>query len=413
MKDRSREHDLSAARVLIVGAGIGGLTAALALRRRGVHVEVVERAPEFRPVGAGITLGPNAVAVLDALGVRFESDEGRPMGRAAMLDERGRTLTSADPVDASVPFPALNVRRHDLHEALLRALRSAETLDGPAPPVQLGTSVESVASDGNGATVRFDDGHEGRWDLVIGADGVRSRVRASIYDARRCATRPSGQLAWRFLLEDVAGLAPDGSQEFWAAGRRLGLVPLTRDGIYVYLAESDDLGGWAEEPWFESLPRLRRALDTVDPRAAAVLRRAAETPDLPVHLAPLDDLPEVLFGRGRVLLLGDAAHAMTPNLGQGAAMAIEDAGCLALYWGTPLDELVATLEAERRRRVEQVHLRSWRLGRMAHWRSGLARRIRNGFLRAVPASLAERGVRDLWRPGIDLGLRIREQVPDV
>lgn len=100
---------------------------------------------------------------------------------------------------------------------------------------------------------------------------------------------------------------------------------------------------------------------------------------------------------------------MTPNLGQGAAMAIEDAGCLSLLWGAPLGELAERLDAARRQRVEQVHRRSWRLGQMAHWRGAIARRIRNALVRAVPASLAERGVRDLWRPGIDIGLEIRNQ----
>lgn len=108
-------------RVLIVGAGIGGLTAAITLERLGVAVEIVERAPSFRALGAGITIQPNATAVLDALGVTLPADDVWPMGKVAMLDARGRPLAANDDVSEGSPFPSYSVRRPDLHEALRAA----------------------------------------------------------------------------------------------------------------------------------------------------------------------------------------------------------------------------------------------------------------------------------------------------
>jgi 2-heptyl-3-hydroxy-4(1H)-quinolone synthase len=128
-----------------------------------------------------------------------------------------------------------------------------------------------------------------------------------------------------------------------------------------------------------------------------------------VHHGDLVDLPVYSTGRGRVVLLGDAAHAMTPNMGQGAAMAIEDAGALALLWtpeGPPVD-LPAALAAVRRPRVLPIHSTSWRIGQMAHLRSPAARWLRDLLLRNLPNSMMERNVRETWAPGLELAHRLR------
>lgn len=389
---------MNASRVLIVGAGIGGLTAAIALARRGVEVAVIERAPTFSPAGAGITLQPNATAVLAALGVEFSPEVALPMGEVAMVDARGRAMIAGSPVREGDAFPALNFRRSELHEVLLAAC-------GPAR-VRRGVELAALEVGVDSVRARLGDGTEEEWDVVIGADGLHSAVRRAILPAAACAPRYTGQTCWRLQLE-APDLAPAISVERWTPGRRVGVIPLSRGGIYVYLVESAPRG--TVGPGTAEIGFLRRKFAGVDPRLDAIFTRAAADPAVLVHHGDLVDLPVYSTGRGRVLLIGDAAHAMTPNLGQGAAMAIEDAGALALVWprdGAAID-LPAALAAERRARVEGIHRASWRIGQVAHWRNPAARWLRDALLRAIPRSISDRGVRETWAPGIALGERVQ------
>lgn len=387
---------MNASRVLIVGAGIGGLTAAIALARCGVEAVVIERAPTFAPAGAGITLQPNATAVLAALGVSFDPADVLPMGEVAMIDARGRTLLDAAPVHDT--FPALNIRRSDLHAALLAACGRER--------VRLGVELAALEPGPESVRARLSDASEDHWDLVIGADGLHSAVRRAILPPGQCEPRYTGQTCWRLLLE-APGLVPAISVERWTPGRRIGVIPLSRGGIYVYLVQSARRG--AVGPGTATVDHLRRTFAGVDERLDAILARAAGDPSILVHHGDLVDLPVYSTGRDRVLLIGDAAHAMTPNLGQGAAMAIEDAGALALLWRRqiPPPELPAALAAERRARVEPIHRTSWRIGQVAHWRRPSARWLRDLILRSFPKSMLARGVLETWAPGIELAARLR------
>lgn len=154
---------------------------------------------------------------------------------------------------------------------------------------------------------------------------------------------------------------------------------------------------------------MRRTFAGVDERLDALLARAADDPSVLVHHGDLIDLPVFSTGRGRVVLIGDAAHAMTPNTGQGAAMAIEDAGALGLLWtqtGPPAD-LPAALDAVRRPRVLPLHRTSWQIGQIAHSRHPAARWLRDLLLRNFPNSMIERGLRQTWAPGLELADRLR------
>ncbi|MBZ5715434.1 FAD-dependent monooxygenase [Nannocystis pusilla] len=390
---------MSAVKVLIVGAGIGGLTAAIALARRGVEARVIERAPTFAPAGAGITLQPNATAVLDALGVAFDPADVLPMGSGSMVDARGRTLVGGAATRADDAFPALNIRRSDLHEALLAACGRER--------VRLGVELTALEPRPDGVRVRLSDGNEDDFDLVIGADGLRSAVRHAILPPEQCEPRYTGQTCWRLQLE-APDLAPATSLERWTPGHRVGVIPLSRGGIYVYLVRSAPRG--AVGPGTDTVEYVQRGFKGLDERLDVLLARAAGDPSVLVHHGDLVDLPVYSTGRGRVVLLGDAAHAMTPNMGQGAAMAIEDAGALALLWtpGGPPADLPAALAAVRRARVEPIHRSSWRIGQMAHLHHPAARWLRDLLLRNLPNSMLERGVRQTWAPGLELAARLRD-----
>jgi 2-polyprenyl-6-methoxyphenol hydroxylase-like FAD-dependent oxidoreductase len=389
---------MSAATVLIVGAGIAGLTAAIALARRGVEACVIERAPTFAPAGAGITLQPNATAVLDALGVAFDPADVLPMGQGSMVDARGRPLLGGAAARADDPFPALNIRRSDLHKALLAACGRER--------VRLAVELSALEPRPDAVRARLSDGSEADWDLVIGADGLRSAVRRAILPPEQCEARYSGQTCWRMQIE-APELAPAASLERWTSGRRIGVIPLSQGGIYVYLVQSAPRG--TAGPGTDSVEYVRRTFAGVDERLDALLARAADDPSVLVHHGDLIDLPVYSTGHGRVVLIGDAAHAMTPNMGQGAAMAIEDAGALALLWtqaGPPAD-LPAALAAVRRPRVLPIHRTSWRVGQIAHLRRPAARWLRDLLLRNLPNSMIERGVRQTWTPGLELADRLR------
>ncbi|MCA9634889.1 MAG: FAD-dependent monooxygenase [Myxococcales bacterium] len=387
-------------RVLIVGAGIGGLTAAITLERLGVAVEIVERAPSFRALGAGITIQPNATAVLDALGVTLPADDVWPMGKVAMLDARGRPLAANDDVSEGSPFPSYSVRRPDLHEALRAAASGVE--------LRLGVEVVGVRPrPGEGVEVELASGARERWDLVIGADGVHSTVRAAIAPPESRRLRYSGQTCWRLSI-DAPDLVPETTIERWIPGRRIGVVPLSRGGIYVFLVESAPQGSVA--PGSDDVAPLRRRFAAFDPRLDAILERV-EAQGIPVHHGDLLDHERLDYGRDRVLLLGDAAHAMTPNMGQGAAMAIEDAAALGLLWGeVSLDELPAALAARRLARVAAIHRRSWRIGQVAHWRGKIRCALRDLLLRLTPKSVTRRAIRDTWTPGIELSDALRAKL---
>ncbi len=390
------------ARVLIVGAGIGGLTAAIALRRRGARVDIVERAPTFAPLGAGITVQPNASAVLEALGVSLPEGDVCPIGHVAMIGADGRALVEGTIESAALPHPSLNIRRPDLQRALIEACG--------APEVQRGRELVSLELDARAAkvTARFRDGADGRWDLVIGADGIHSAVRAALLGAPACAPRYAGQTCWRFVVEAPEHV-PSTTIERWSPGRRAGVVPLSRGGVYVFLVESAPRG--TPGPGSADIDRLRARFTGLDARLDPLLERLAEQPGARVHHGDLIDLPRLSFGRGRVVLIGDAAHAMTPNMGQGAAMAIEDAGALALLWGqVPLDQLALELDRRRRARVRELHRRSWRIGQVAHTRGPARRWLRDRLIRSLPQRALERGMHATWAPGVALARELRDRL---
>ncbi|MEZ4451825.1 MAG: FAD-dependent monooxygenase [Nannocystaceae bacterium] len=393
----------SAAKVLIVGAGIGGLTAAIALGRRGIATTVIERAGALAPAGAGITLQPNATAVLSAIGVGFDPSIAAPIGEVAMVDARGRTFLAGGAIVDEAPSPGVTLRRTDLHRALLAGC-------GPER-VRLGVGLVGLEDRPEGVIVRTSDGDEARWDLVIGADGLHSAVRRAILPAAACAPRPAGQTCWRLCVE-APELAPPITVERWTPGRRIGVVPLARGGLYVYLVESAAPG--SVRPGSATIGELRRRFHGIDERLDAILERAEGDPSTLVHHGELFDLPVYSSGRGRVVLIGDAGHAVTPNLGQGAAMAIEDAAALALLGSRPggLVDLPARLAAARRRRVEAIHRTSWRLGQVAHWRSPIARWLRDALLRAVPRRWSARAIAESWTPGFALAAEIRRSEVD-
>lgn len=358
-------------RALVIGGGPGGLTAGIALNKVGIETAVLERTARLEPVGSGISLWPNAFAALDAAGV---GDAVRAAGmvqrNSAIRDHRGRVLVP----DMNHTGDLYVMHRARLSDALAAAL--------PAGALRLGTEVTAVRATPDGVEVDTDRGTE-HADVLIAADGIWSRVRTALWNAP--PPRYSGASAWR-MLADLPDLPITG--ETWGNKSRFGFTTLPGGQVYAFADMAVPEGGRDNDlaerfaGWHTPVGEV---LDAVDP--ATLIRNDIS------HLPPLASFVDTT---GRVALLGDAAHAMTPDLGQGAGQAMEDAVVLAACLR---DEGVRGLRAydeARRPRVQGVAAQSLQICRLFTALPGWASRL---ALRSVPRKATEKRMADLlgWR----------------
>ena len=314
-------------RVLIAGAGLGGLTAALALSQRGYDVRVFERAAELREVGAGVQIGSNGSRVLISLGLReaMEQVVCVPLGREFRLwstGQRWRAFDLGETAEQRFGAPYWTVHRGDFHAVLLDAVRRA------APDaIRPGNACTGFDQTSDGVTLHLANGERATGDVLIGADGVHSRIRHQMFGDGRA--RFTGIMVWRGLVP-MERLPPHQRQlvgnNWIGVGGHVVTYPLRRGEILNFVAaiERDDwrVESWTEPgtteeclhdlaPWHEDVQTIIRLIDT--PYKWALLGRE-----------PLDH-----YAEGRVCVMGDAAHPTLPFLAQGANMALEDAVIIA------------------------------------------------------------------------------------
>lgn len=367
---------------VVVGGGIGGLSAAIGLRKAGWQVTVLEREPGFNGPGAGISLWPNALRGLDELGVGHAlAPHLRPQTLSRLRDPGGRTLTRMEGAAFEARFgkPLAGIHRAEL----IAVLRS----ELPDSAVRVRTPVRAVDSGGH---VYGPDGLISDADLVVAADGINSAARASVLP-EFAAPVFSGITAFRAITE-----ARDGSNTggILAPGVEFGTMPLPGHKLYLWVAmpaararhEVDPgpflrtrLAGWPAD--------VRELIEETDP--ATFLHN-----DIDVLPAPL---PSYSFGR--VALLGDAAHPMTPFLGQGGCQAIEDAVVLAARLAGCAEDpaavpaALAGYDTERRPRTQAIVRASDRMGRLGHRLTNpLAVAARNALIRLAPPAAMLRGM---------------------
>lgn len=383
-------------RAVVIGGGIGGLTVALALQLRGWRVTVLERARDLRPVGAGISLAPNAQRALDVVGL---GDEIRSLaawkGDGGLLTPKGRWLSRADPDLAAERFGGSLVLLHRatlidrlagrLTAGTVRTACDARLAD-PGDPVDPSHPARVATPEGDLTA-----------ELVVGADGIRSAVRATLFP-RHPGTAYTGFTTWRVLVPPLG--RPFVQHETWGPGQLWGTHPFADGTVYAYAAATTPAGGSAPGgdekaellrrfgSWHDPVPAI---LDGVAP--GEVLRHDVH------HIA--EPLPA--FHRCRVALLGDAAHAMAPTLGQGGNQAVEDAVVLAHHAPPDAPPDLAAYTSARQGRTTAIARKALALSRMSMLanRPGIA--LRNAAIRGLGVlgpTLMLRGMDGIadWRP---------------
>ena len=343
----------------IVGAGIGGLVAAIALRRAGHDVQVFEQARQFARVGADINLTPNAVRALDGLGVGEAArvTAARPTHRISRSYDSGEEtsrLEMADSAEQRYGAPQLTIHRADLLAALTERF--------PADRVSLGKRAESIVADAQGIDLRFADGEQVRVAALIGADGIHSAVRTAMFGPE--SPRFTGIVAYRAVVpaERLAGVPNLGAfTKWWGPNPQSQIVtfPLNRGkDIFIFATTPQD--SWHLESWTApgSVDELRAQYVDYHPEARALLDACDSV--LKTALYERDPMPA--WSKGRMTLLGDAAHPMLPFMAQGAGMAIEDAVVLARHLDgvAPADiaDALQRYEAARLERTSAIQLGS-------------------------------------------------------
>lgn len=332
-------------KVLIVGGGIGGLSLGIALRRAGIAVEIAELQPVFNVYGVGIIQMSVALRALDAIGVADETmRRGAPYGMVKMCAPTGFQFGEAGPPPMG-RFPVHNgISRKILHDVLYEAALENGVV------FRMGLTVAELENAADQVNVTFTDGSEGVYDLVVGADGVNSKVRSLVFGDYQ--TTYVGSSVWRYAFKRHPSL--DTGYMFFGKKAKLGLIPMTADSMYLFAvtAEGDDNPKIPEE---ELVPRLQAYLREFPVQMVQDIIEEIVDPEKVIY-RPLETLfiTEPWY-KNRVVILGDAAHATIPQLGSGAALAIEDAVVLAelLQSDEPLE---SQLEKYMQRRFERCKL---------------------------------------------------------
>jgi 2-polyprenyl-6-methoxyphenol hydroxylase-like FAD-dependent oxidoreductase len=359
--------------VVIVGAGVGGLCAAIALRRCGLGVVVLEQAGELREVGAGVLLWPDAMRVLQRLEVGSAIEQaGAVAANGTLRSARGAPLGAdlAKKAVARLDAPTVVVHRGLLQAILLAALDRGV--------LRLGAECVGVAQDAGGVTVHLADGSTEHGDLAVGADGLHSRVRAVLVGDG--PPRYSGYTAWRGVVPLDRSLADRlRPGESWGRGCLFGVARLGGNQAYWWASArtAEGTGGSPAEEKATVERRFGVWHDPIPELIDATLEQAI------VRSRLYDRPPLKSWSVGRVGLLGDAAHPMLASLGQGACQAIEDAAALGDAVGADADATVA-LRAYGARRASHAAAavrRSRRVARLAHLRHPLAVAARDAVLR--------------------------------
>ncbi|MDQ3393765.1 MAG: FAD-dependent monooxygenase [Bacteroidota bacterium] len=379
-------------KIIIIGGGIAGLCAAIALQQQHFEVKVFERAPEVKALGAGLVLGANAMRVLQKLGLEnIIIENGRKLHRLSLLSDEGKTITEVDTIKTTEVYGTDNftIHRADLHNILIAQLKK-DTLC-------LGKAIKKLVT-GKKPVVYFEDGTEETSDAMIAADGINSVVRKQLVPGS--IIRYAGYTCWRAVIENMPySVNPDLFSETWGAAGRFGIVPLSKNKLYWYACKNAN----------KNDERMRRAkcedlYEIFKKFHAPIPEIILNTKDEELISNDILDLKPISnMAFENIVLIGDAAHAMTPNMGQGAGQAIEDAYILSqclMHLKSPL-EAFKEFEKIRIKRVHKIVNDSWGIGKIAQLQNPVLIKLRNNLFKFVPKKMNERRLDFLYKVDIN------------
>lgn len=369
----------------IIGAGIGGLTTAIALNQKGISTRIFEQTKKIKPVGAGIILANNAMQVYEKLGLRKEIEEqGNSISSMSITKAN---LSPLSKVDLSFFEKKYQVKNIAIHRAALQQILLNNL---PKNTIYLNHHLTKIESNNLGNVLTFANGIKTQSSVLIGADGLQSVVRQNLFPDYKL--RNAKQICWRGITTyTLPHKYRHELNEAWGENSRFGFVQIAKNKVYWYALKSfkHDKNEFAKqhiETYFEAYsPVIKDIIFATDKEQ--------------LHTAEIADLPPIhTWYQENTCLIGDAAHAMTPNMGQGACQAIEDAYILSNYLDT-YEVHTAFKEFQRVRlpKAHQVVKASWILGKIAHASHPIVRGIRNQLLRITPSSFSQKQSEQLFQ----------------
>ncbi|MBV8255881.1 MAG: FAD-dependent monooxygenase [Chitinophaga sp.] len=376
-------------KAIIIGAGIGGLTTAIALQQQGIDYEIFDAAPACKAVGAGIMLGGNAMTVYERLGV------GKAIRELAVFPENIFVRNYKGKVLQHISNAYIRDHYGQGAQLLHRATLQQLLVDEVAKEIQWGKKFTTLQQHANGVTAYFEDGSSASGDFLIGADGIRSVVRETYITPAQY--RYSGQTCWRAIIPmTLSKEERENAVEVWGNGNGLRASYAQIDGGRVYFWFTSKMPAGKAFTDEEAIAFMQKQLAPFYgnmPKVAAALR-----PEMLIRADLYDIKPINTWYKDKVVLLGDAAHATTPNLGQGASQAIEDAlmlsNCLAQTKSTAA--AFKLYQESRIARVQKVVGVSWQLAMITNWKGSLAASFRDFMVRMVPNRVTQQQLEFLY-----------------
>lgn len=374
--------------IVILGGGIAGLTTALALKKIGMEATIIEAAPVFKPVGAGITLAANAMQVYSLLGIYDKLlAAGNSLGELKIVTQNGKTLSQANADKLKNGFTNLAISRHALHDILLNELDPKNIISGKKS-IRMIQEEEKVK-------VWFNDQSSITCDALIVAEGIHSTIRKQLLPSS--TIRYAGYTCWRGLTSN-ANLNIQETSETWGKNGRFGIVPIGNNQIYWFAcknapAQNQEMKAWKQKELLQNFKAYHKD----------IIHVLENTPDDHIIWNDICDLKPISnYAFSNVVLIGDAAHATTPNMGQGACQAIEDAFFLAheFQQTQTIQEAFIHFEQKRMKRTQGIVKQSQRIGKIAQLENPVLAWGRNTLMNLTPASVVEKQLAKIYK--IDL-----------
>lgn len=358
--------------ISIIGGGIGGLTLGNFLKQNNIDFKIYESAPEIKPVGAGIAMAGNAMQIFDKLGLKEKIENtGTKMHALIITDEKLKTISVTDVLKLEKKYKVCNVA---IHRAELQRILSENISEN----IVLNKRLDKIEKKEN-YHLTFQDNSEIESEIVFGADGIKSLVRNQILKTGEI--RNAKQKCWRGILStEIPEKYAHNAYEMWEKGKRFGFVKIAENTLYWYALVNESL-------YFPEI----NLMETFKNFHPDVLELISKTTEKNIILNDILDLkPLKKWSVENLCLIGDAAHATTPNMGQGGCQAVEDAYILGKLLETEKDWnlIFQKFEKIRKEKVNHIVKTSWQIGKVAQWENGT--RFRNFLFRNIPESINQK-----------------------